>query len=303
VLLFVAFALAAPRHELLELERDGKDPLRTMVRWEPDLEGERPVIVWSHGLFGSHEVYEPLVRAWVEAGYVVVQPTHDDSLLGLSRKEIQAKMKDPPQGIWKQRPVDIRLVLDALPTLGEKVKKAPALDLDHVGMGGHSFGAYTAMLVSGVAADRWHLDDPRPDAFVWLSPTGIGGKGPPEGRLQEGDLDTVTRPVLFVTGSKDEAKVRGQTAAWRMTSWRALDAPATLWYVDDAHHNFGGISGHILPGSGPADPELVSWVAQSTLAFWDAQLRGKPAGPWLEPAGAKANSKQRVRVEAKPTDP
>ncbi len=90
MLLFVTLALASPRHHLMELPREGKEPLRTMVRWEPtDDEAPRPVIVWSHGVFGSHEGYEPLVRAWVEAGYVVVQPTHDDTLLGLSRKEIR----------------------------------------------------------------------------------------------------------------------------------------------------------------------------------------------------------------------
>jgi predicted dienelactone hydrolase len=258
------------------------------------------VVVWSHGVFGSHEGYEPLVRAWVEAGYVVVQPTHDDSLLGLSRKEIRAKAAAPALGIWRERPKDIALVLDTLPTLDEAIRDAPPLDLDRIGMGGHSFGAYTAMLVAGVASEREHLDDPRPEAFVWISPTGIGGQGPGDGKFLDGDLDPVDRPVLFLTGSKDEAKVRKQTPAWRLTSWRALDAPATLWFVEDGHHNFGGISGRVLPDTGPADPALVGWVAAATTAFWDVHLRGRPVGPWLEPAAALARSEGRVRVEHKP---
>jgi dienelactone hydrolase len=300
VLLFLAIALAAPRHHLLELPRDGQEPLRTMVRWEPHARDAAPrqVIVWSHGLFGSHEAYEPLVRAWVEAGYVVVQPTHDDTLLGLTKEEIQKKMSGPPPlTVWKQRPKDVALVLDALPSLDEQVKGLPDLDLDHVGMGGHSFGAYTAMLVSGVAAERLHLDDPRPEAFVWLSPTGVGGDG--EGAFAASEYATVTRPVLFVTGSKDEANVRKQPASWRLTSWEALDAPATLWFVDDAHHNFGGIAGRIIPGTGPADPALVGWVAEATTAFWDHELRGRELGVWFDAEGARERSGGRVKVEAK----
>jgi len=303
MLLFVALALAAPRHELIQVDRDGKEPLRTMVRWSPDAEGadeKRPVIVWSHGLFGSHESYEPLVRAWVEAGYVVVQPTHDDSLLGLTRKQIKAKMASPPLEIWRERPKDVARVLDALPGLDASVPDAPPLDLDHIGMGGHSFGAYTAMLVAGAADPRVHLQDPRPEAFVWLSPTGIGGKGPGDGKFIEGDMDPVERPVFFLTGSNDEANVRQQPPGWRLTSWRALDAPATLWFVDEGHHNMGGISGRVLPKAGPADPALVGWVSEATTSFWDVHLRGLPPGPWLEPTAAKAASNGRVRVEDKP---
>ena len=43
----------------------------------------------------------------------------------------------------------------------------------------------------------------------------------------------------------------------------------------------------------------MSWVAEGTVAFWDAHLKEAPRGPWLEPAAAKANSDGRVRVEEK----
>lgn len=292
-MLLLSLALAAPTYADLQLPREGLDPLRVRVRWEatapPDA---RPVIVWSHGVGGSHEAYRPLIEAWVAAGYVVAQPDHDDSLLGLSKREKLQLVRHPPEGIWIQRPRDIALVLDALPT----ADGLPALDLDHIGVGGHSFGAHTAMLVAG-AATSMNLADPRPEAFLWLSPTGISDSAV-EGGLLEGSLAPVDRPVLMITGTNDVAAMRKQPAAWRLTSWTAIDAPATLWFVDGANHGFGGITGQ-LPKGAPADPALVGWVAEATTQWWQHTLRDAPPGPWLANDTAQAASKGRVKVSHK----
>src|SRR5689334_6769086 len=46
----------------------------------PKADGQFPLIVWSHGMYGSKDGYQPLVSHWVSHGYVVIQPTHSDSL-------------------------------------------------------------------------------------------------------------------------------------------------------------------------------------------------------------------------------
>jgi hypothetical protein len=157
------------------------------------------------------------------------------------------------------------------------------------------------MIVAGAATSQNSADD-RPEAFLWLSPSGIHDK-PAEASFGPNSMVPVTRPVMMITGSEDVAKIRGETAEWRLTSWQAIDAPATLWFVDGGNHNFGGIAGTIIPGTGAADPELVGWVAAATTAWWDRELRGQVEQPWLDPSTAKDQSRGRVTVTHKATEP
>src|SRR5436305_6724380 len=46
----------------------------------PDAPGKFPVIVFSHGAGGSQDGYQYLTRYWASYGYVVVQPSHADSI-------------------------------------------------------------------------------------------------------------------------------------------------------------------------------------------------------------------------------
>src|SRR5262245_53216482 len=46
----------------------------------PKTAGPFPVIVFSHGAGGSGQNYFPLTGFWATHGYVVIQPTHNDSL-------------------------------------------------------------------------------------------------------------------------------------------------------------------------------------------------------------------------------
>jgi thiol-disulfide isomerase/thioredoxin/dienelactone hydrolase len=289
-------AIALGGEVTLRLPREGLAPLPVVIRFDDAQRPEpRAVIVWSHGLFGSAAAYRPLVDAWVDAGFVVVQPTHDDTLEGRSARDKARHLQQADLTVWSQRPLDVKAAIDALPT----VKGLPPLDLDRLGVGGHSFGAHTSMLVAGVRvlrhADLW---DERPDAFLWISPQGVGPM------IQAESFAPVTRPVLVVTGSEDRQPKSENGAEWRLTAWEAMDAPARLLFVEGGHHNFGGISGPTLPGAGPADPALVTWLTEATTGWWDEQLRGAPAGPWADTAQATARSGGRVRVEEKaPPDP
>src|ERR1051325_8900796 len=45
----------------------------------PDAPGLFPVVVFSHGLYGSRETYWALGNYWASHGYVSIHPSHDDS--------------------------------------------------------------------------------------------------------------------------------------------------------------------------------------------------------------------------------
>lgn len=120
---------------------------------------------------------------------MTIQPTHSDSrALGVRPGDPRA-FQD-----WQSRPADISFVLDSLAAIR---KQAPALEgkLDRtwIGVGGHSFGANTAMLVGGAKAitPGWvkSFADSRVKAVVVLS-----GQGPGE-MLTESSWETFVRPM------------------------------------------------------------------------------------------------------------
>ena len=42
--------------------------------------GPFPIVIFSHGMFGSRDSYTYLVQYWARHGYFCIQPSHDDSL-------------------------------------------------------------------------------------------------------------------------------------------------------------------------------------------------------------------------------
>jgi predicted alpha/beta-hydrolase family hydrolase len=238
-----------------------------------------PVIVLSHGLGGSREGYAPLVAGWTQAGFLVIQPTHSDSRAlrpdrdpmawrtgdGRGRPRRREDDRVPAIEAWDERPGDVVAVLDGLDALFSAAGVDPAtVDADNIGVAGHSFGAQTALWMSGVPA--WdaagierRFGDPRVDAVVLLSPQGLGGP------LRREALAEVRTPLLMVTGTDDVSPTNGLGPDWRRTTWTALPAGGPRWllWLDGARHDLGGITGRGTP-----DPALFDAVLTTTVAFW-----------------------------------
>ncbi len=153
-------------------------PLRVHA---PDSGGPYPVILFSHGLGSTRTAHGYLARSWASHGYVVVVPQHlgsDAGILGgkglLPFRRLRQAMGDPAN--WAARPLDVSFIIASLSTL-EAAWPQLAGKLDHhrIGVGGHSFGGYTASLLAGAKVrfpgeerDR-SFEDPRPRAFVCIS--------------------------------------------------------------------------------------------------------------------------------------
>ena len=278
----------------------------------PDGEGPFPIIVWSHGMFGSKDGYLPLTEFWTGHGYIVIQPTHTDSLSLDSKKEVQetiaalkAGQKAGRTGDWMSRPRDVRFVLDSLDEIARRVPGlAKRMDRQRLGVGGHSFGAQTTQLVAGTSVRqpggrRHSFADPRPVAFVAISPNGPG-------QFDHESFQGVNKPMLFVTGTND--KGRGGDASWRKQAYdQAAVGDKFLAWVDGAYHDFGGISGAPaaflkLGGneSGERRPEQVELVRMVTLAFWDAYLKQDAhARASLESGQLAANAEGALQLKSK----
>ena len=114
------------------------------------------------------------------------------------------------------------------------------------------------------------LSDPRPRAFVMLSPAGQGEA------IDAESWGAMTRPVLIATGSNDSSR-KGHSYTWRVEVFERLPAAEKyLLFLADGHHDFGGISGARYPWAGPVNLQHVAYVKSATLAFWDARLKDDP---------------------------
>lgn len=245
--------------------------LQFRATFAADKSGKLPVIVWSHGMYGSQDFYKPLVEHWAAHGYLVLQPTHSDSLRRGSG------LKNPTSD-WMSRPLDVSFLLDSIASHEDLGKRA---DLQRVGMGGHSYGAHTTLLVNGAEPNFGrNYADSRPKAFLAISPQG-------DNRLLSGDSWLgLKRPTLFISGDNDKTR-HGESAITRRIPYdQASPGEKYLLWIKDAHHNFGGISGARHSGSGPANGDQVALVKSATLAFWDSYLKGEPKAQTLIRTGA-----------------
>ena len=200
--------------------------------YHPKTGGPYPVIVFSHGFGGNKDAFGPVGKHWASHGYVVVHPSHADGLgrKGPLKKDEPGADPNPrqppraggllgglndPQKIG-DRVADVVLVLDSLDDLPKLVSGLKdKIDKEKVGVGGHSFGAYTAMLVGGVTADLGgekgkSFGDKRVKCILPISGQGTGQQG-----LTDMSWAALKVPMMVFTGTlvrmtRNEAKAQAE---------------------------------------------------------------------------------------------
>ena len=258
----------------------------------PEAKGPQPVILFSHGLGGSRENNPYLGQHWAKRGYVAVFMQHAGSDDHVWKDEEPSQrmgaLKDAASlQNFMLRVKDVPAVLDALARWNSAAGHAlkGRLDLQHVGISGHSFGAVTSEAVSGEVFPlaRESLTDPRIKAAVMMSPS----------TPKRGDAKTafgsVKIPWLLMTGTNDDSPIGGQTAAARREVFPALPPGHKYELVlDKAEHS--AFSDRALPGDKqPRNPNHHRAILAASTAFFDAYLRNDPAArAWLDGSGPRA---------------
>jgi predicted dienelactone hydrolase len=291
----------------------------------PTRGGPFPIIVFSHGYGSSDHGYEPLISYWTSNGYVCIRPSHADagaipstpppappvSTTGQNRRrgstqqatiiplqpqtnrmeDIYDREREPQ---WRNRALDIKLVLDSLSDLERQFPELQGkMDHANIGVGGHSYGAFTALLVAGLNGT---YADPRVKAVMAMSPP-----GPSESRgITAQSFASVKVPVMFMTGTNDRGANQSEDANWRKQAFE--DSPPGDKYfvlIDSARHSsFTGQVGFYdlaptMPttssspyyGQQPMQPQqrgamvvgndrrIFQMIKIASLAFWDAYLK------------------------------
>jgi len=253
---------------LRDESRDRTIPLKIHF---PDGAGPFPVIIFSHGALASKDGYSGLGAYWASFGYVSVHPSHADSIADSGfRGTLQQAISDPRA--WENRPRDVSFILDSL---GHVERFAPELagklDLQRVGVAGHSFGAYTAALIGGTTI---HLPgkqgprsfaDRRAKAIVLLSPQGEGRLG-----LTADSWDRLLLPTLLMYGSRDFGPF-GEPPSWRNEAFRKAP-PGDKYDVELEGATHMQFAGSVAKAGDPPD-RLFQCVKLETLAFWNAYLK------------------------------
>jgi predicted dienelactone hydrolase len=269
-------------HKVATLSMEWKDAKRNdrvvpVKIYQPEKgDGPFPVLIFSHGLGGSCEGYEYLGRHWASHGYVCVHLQHkgSDADVWKGAKDIMKALKDaaadPANSV--NRTLDVAFALDELTRLTqEDVRLRGRLDLNKVGMAGHSFGAWTTLAVIGQVffpkGKEMSGTEPRIKAAVAMS-----ASVPPDRKLFDKSFGGIKVPCLHLTGTKDTSPVNPDLKAEdrRVPYDHIKLADQYLAVFKDGDHMV--FAGKASPSD--TDKLIVEHVKASSTAFWDAYLKG-----------------------------
>ena len=248
-----------------------------------------PVVVFSHGMTLSMDNYAPLVNFWAARGFVVIQPTHLDSL-GLAPDDPRTPL------IWRIRTDDLTCILDQLDAIEADVPGlAGRIDHGRIAAAGHSWGAQTAGTLAGarVAGTDGTLGesmaDPRVSAAVLLCLPGIGGAdltpfAAEYFSFMSPDFAEMKAPSLIVAGDHDDSPLSVRGPDWFTDGYRLSPGATDLLTLFGAEHGLGGIHGYHDTRTTDESPERVALIQQATLAYLRTAL-GLDDGAW---PGARA---------------
>ena len=112
-------------------------------------EGNIPVVIISHGLSSKPESFAQKAKHLASYGFFVVLPQHIGSDLNYSQRFKEGYHRDTSAlNEFINRPLDITYLLDELERRNQSEFDGK-LNLENVGMFGHSYGGYTALAIAG----------------------------------------------------------------------------------------------------------------------------------------------------------
>lgn len=268
----------------------------------PNDEMPAPVVLFSHGLGGMRTMCAYLGSHWAARGYVAVflqHPGSDDSVWrDKPPREILSAMREAANSEnFLHRTHDVPAVLDQLARWNAEAEHPlyARLDMAHVGMSGHSFGAVTTQAVSGQSlGGQQAFTDERIKAAIMFSPS-----SPRRGTVEQA-FGGVKLPWLLMTGTNDTARIGGQTVESRLAVYPALPSGSKYELVlDGAEHS--AFTDRALPGErGERNPNHHRVILAISTAFWDAYLRDDAAArAWLDGEGPRTVLQEKDRWQRK----
>ncbi len=275
---------------ITDSDRDREIPVRVFL---PVGTEAAPIVLFSHGLGGNREGNAYMGEHWSDRGYVCVflqHPGSDDSVwrgIGI-RERMQALNAAANLENFMLRVEDVHAVIDQLEIWNEQTGHAlhGRLDVAHIGMSGHSFGAHTTQGVSGqnfpIVGQRY--TDDRIDAAAAFSPS-----APARGDAGNA-FGSVSIPWLLMTGTDDTSPIGNATVETRLDVYPHLPRNIAHYelVLNEAEHS--AFTDRALPGDRlTRNANHHRSILAISTAFWDAYLReDAEAVQWLQGNGPRS---------------
>ncbi|MCG8508650.1 MAG: hypothetical protein MI741_05415, partial [Rhodospirillales bacterium] len=204
------------------------------------------------------------------------------------------------------RPKDVSFAIDQLERLNNEAdtKFAGQLDLNRIGMAGHSFGAYTTNAVAGMSmvgrrGRTMTFRDKRIKAAIPLS-----SPVPKKRATLDQAFGSIDIPCLHFTGTLDTSPINDTTAEDRLLPFEHSKGPDKyrIVLIGGDHMVFSGTRlRHTDPEVDTSlDPLFHDLIRMSTTAFWDAYLRDDTeAEAWLKEGELKAALGEHATLDMK----
>ncbi|MBY0613569.1 MAG: hypothetical protein K2P80_15445 [Beijerinckiaceae bacterium] len=152
-----------------------------------------PTVIFSHGFGGDETQLAGLARALAANGWRVLAMRHAES----GRPALRAVLFSGLPAIddaARAAPLHTARFADLDAAYGEATRRCRPFPLI---LAGHSMGAQTTMMEAGAVARIGPAGGNRFDAYIALSPQGVGSAFAP------GAWRAVNKPVLMITGTRD----------------------------------------------------------------------------------------------------
>ncbi len=229
--------------------------VRTKLAYEaPVAEAGKPypLVVLSHGFSGCAAGLAYLAESLARTGFVAIGADHQDSVImersdrnlhttyaDLLRMLAAAKhlnqQMDWPDLCKRRVPeakATLNFALEANKTPGSFLYKA--IDESKIGMGGHSYGAWTTFLCAGGLGEQYK--DPRIKAALCLSSPSKGN-----GSWKESDLKAIDVPLFFMYGQLEGPQGTPPRLEALQYLYSEVSGPKLLAELRGASHfTFGG---------------------------------------------------------------
>ncbi len=254
--------------------------------------GKHPIIFYSHGATGSGTSSFFICELLAKNGYIVVAPDfldtvyvaridqpvpfdnylwmRTDQYISFLRELGLNKASKEGRTLYAYRPAQLKQTMEKVFALNKDSKNFlfDHIDESRIGLFGHSFGAWTSVLLGGASPD---LHDKRVKAVAALS-------GPVNEHVYSvasiNDLDSVNVPLLFEYGDQEPAKGRKDDKAFLFDKAKS---PKMLISIKDADHlSFsGGVKGEHKTVNEYLNADVPrKTISETTLDFFNAFVNG-----------------------------
>lgn len=243
-----------------------------------------PLIIWSHGFGGNRDGAAFLSRFLAGQGYILLHITHigTDSSLWEGKPghpwDILRQVKVSRKSSL-ERFQDVPFVLDQLPAfIKEQADIGPFIDLDNIGMSGHSFGAMTTQVMAGMRFPDLNdnliqMKEDRFKAGILYSPVPIKHLSD----APDADLySAITLPLQHQTGTDDASPLENFGYEQRLAVFKNSTGPRHLLVKHDGDHMvYNGTRGKLE--ANPLRPRHEEIIGRCALAYWDMMLKNDSA--------------------------